>query len=170
MASATPANARRVSESPAVLDLRDRSTPSPGTVGECRAIFSLIILDRTIFSMQLDFNLWFYRMERNMELETYGSGGFPKIYRLRDDGLGLMCNAEGVFLGNGVPLLEASVLPGGRKSFRPRLAHEIEMLMKCAFGAAVDRRDQPVSARISASSARAPSRNNERSVEAATIA
>jgi hypothetical protein len=109
-------------------------------------------------------------MERYMELETYESGGFPKIYRLRDNGRGVTCNAKGVFLGNGVPLLEASVLAGGRKSFRPRKADDIETLMKCAFGAVVDRRDQSVSARISASSARAPSRNNERSVDAATIA
>ena len=68
----------------------------------------------------------------------FGLGPFEKVFRLRDDGLGLTCNAEGVFFGRGVPLLEAFVLPGGRKLFKPRSESEVAMIFRTAYGAAYD--------------------------------
>ena len=60
----------------------------------------------------------------------FGLGPFEKVFRLRDDGLGLTCNAEGVFFGRGVPLLAAFVLPGGRKLFKPRPAAEVALIFR----------------------------------------
>ena len=61
-----------------------------------------------------------------------------KVFRLREDGLGLTCNADGVFFGRSVPLLEAFVLPGGRKLFKPRTAGEVAMIFRSAYGEAYD--------------------------------
>jgi hypothetical protein len=36
---------------------------------------------------------------------------------IRSRGLGVTCNGEGAFFGHGVPLLEATVLPGGRRRY-----------------------------------------------------
>ena len=73
-----------------------------------------------------------------MELGRYSLGGFAKVFCLRDDGLGLTCNAEGVFFCRGVPLLEAFVLPGGRKLFKPRAADELALIFRAAYGAEYD--------------------------------
>ena len=73
-----------------------------------------------------------------LALERYSLGGFAKVFCLRDDGLGLTCNAEGVFFGRGVPLLDAFVLPGGRKLFKPRPAGEIALIFRAAYGAEYD--------------------------------
>ena len=73
-----------------------------------------------------------------LELERYSLGGFAKVFCLRDDGMGLTCNAEGVFFGRGVPLLAAFVLPGGRKLFKPRAEAEVAMIFRAAYGAAYD--------------------------------
>ena len=73
-----------------------------------------------------------------LELERYSLGGFAKVFCLRDDGLGLICNAEGVFFGRNVPLLAAFVLPGGRKLFKPRPAAEVALIFRAAYGEAYD--------------------------------
>ena len=67
-----------------------------------------------------------------------------KVFRLRDDGMGLTCNAEGVFFGRGVPLLAAFVLPGGRKLFKPRTEAEVAMIFRAAYGAAYEDRKSVV--------------------------
>jgi hypothetical protein len=67
-----------------------------------------------------------------------GLGPFVHVFRLRDDGMGLACNAAGVFLGPDVALLERRELPGGRPWFRPRPYHVIAAILRAAYGTDFD--------------------------------
>ena len=71
-------------------------------------------------------------------MSDFGLAPFEKVFRLRDDGLGLTGDAEGVFFGRGVPLLAAFVLPGGRKLFKPRADAEVALIFRAAYGEAYD--------------------------------
>ncbi len=70
-------------------------------------------------------------------MNDIGTWLFARECRLRDDGLGLWCDADGAFLG-GAPLLTARRDSFGSLRFAPRRKDEIERLLRSAYGAAFD--------------------------------